>query len=77
MLVPNGCRRNASRSVGPAQPIFCSAKYIQNEGMIDVEIRRKNMIASENSTAFVQVHSKSRRKSSTRGLQATAALSLP
>src|SRR5207249_3573608 len=25
MLVPNGCCRNAWMSVGPAQPIFCSA----------------------------------------------------
>src|SRR3982750_3233940 len=35
-LGENGSFKNASTSVGPPQPSFCSAKYIQNDGMTDV-----------------------------------------
>src|SRR5436190_393334 len=56
---------------GPAQPSFCSAKYIQNDGTTTAKIKMKNHRPTQNTTAVVQVHSKVLTVGSTRCFSST------
>src|SRR5947207_14275943 len=53
-------------------PSFWSAKYSHHEGTTTMKVMAKNQRARENSTAFVQVHSKVRRTSFPRWIRGSA-----
>src|SRR5262245_51367618 len=76
-LVPTKSRAYGFQSVvpdSPPHPSFCSAKYIQKEGITAIVMTEKNANANENTTAEVQVHSKFLTTGSARSFALTSTL---